>query len=284
MRRWGVLLVMAALMLPVGFLAGSPGGQALARQDAPGCEGLSAYREAMYGVGRHLNDTSAAAGLEDRNIFTYSSDDWTVYAGIALEGQRQLKAITPPDFAADYHRNLIATFGLFEQIGRAAASDGPTVLSDFSDQIDEVNQRNLDTTAAAAAICADFQEVADTWGSQSSAPASPVAAASVEATATEPAAEPSPTPAVQSSATSFETAGTGGTGTDIFMIPGTYLFQFECDTPGGTAGIYVPWLGPETIYVEPTGTRIEFPDTGSDRSQALLLVKCDGSWTLTATP
>jgi hypothetical protein len=274
---------MAALMLPVAFLAGSPGGQALARQDAPGCEGLTAYREAMYGVGRYLNDTSAAAGLDDRNIFTYSSDDWTVYAEITLEGQRRLKAITPPDFAADYHHNLIATFGLFEQIGRASARDGSTVLSDFSDQIDELNQRDLDTTAIATTICADFQELADTWGSQSSA-AFPVADAQPEATVTEAGAKPSPTPAVQTSAASFETSGTGVTWTDVNLLPGAYTFRLKCDTSGGTAGIYLPAVGPETIPITESGTRITIPGIGDSLVLGLLNVKCDGSWTLVATP
>lgn len=286
MRRWFVLFMLAALMLPLASITSSPNGQAFAQQDAPGCEGLAVYRDAMYAVGRYLNDTSEDAGLTDgRNTQTYSSDDWTTYADIALEVQHRLKAITPPAFAADYHQTMIETFGLLEQIGRAAAKNGfDGLFEQYSDTIDELGQRSLTATAAATAICADFEEVDNTWGAQSTgADGSPVASTQ-EVAATEATEKPSPTPARQTIASRFETAGTGTTWTDIFLIPGTYFFRFDCDTPGGTAGIYVPWLGPETIDVAPTGTLIEFPDTGRDRSQALLGVKCDGTWTLVGTP
>lgn len=286
MRRWIVLFVMAALMLPLVSLTGSPNDRALARQDAPGCEGLAVYRDEMYSVGRYLNDASADAGLDDGpSLLTYSSDDWTAYADITLKAQRQLKAITPPAFAADYHQTLIEMFGLLEQIGRTAANNGAVgLLEPYSDTIDDLQNRQATAILAATASCTDFEEVENTWGVQStSASGSPVAATE-EAAATESVPKPSPTPAVQKIANRFETSGTGVTWTDIFLIPGTYFFRFDCDTPGGTAGIYVPFLGPETIDIALTGTLIEFPETGNDLSQALLGVKCDGSWTLVGTP
>jgi hypothetical protein len=286
MRRWFVLVFMVALMLPVTFLMGSPNGQALAQQDAPGCEGLAVYRDEMYAVGRYLNDAGTEAGLDDdRGLLTYSSDDWTAYADIALEVQRQLKAIAPPVFAADYHQTLIETFGLFEQVGRTAAKNGAIgLLEQYSDMIDELGQRRLSATTAATAICADFEEVDSTWGNQSTgADGSPVANTQ-EVAATEVTEKPSPTPAVQTIATRFETSGTGSVWADVNLIPGTYFFRFDCDAPGGTAGIYLPAVGPETIQISSVGTQVAIPGIGDRLVIGLLNVKCDGSWTLVGTP
>lgn len=152
MRRSLVLLT-ALLLFGVGVtVTGST-----AATDAPGCEGLSAYRVAMFRLWTTDDGTPVpSAGLKDRDPRTLSSDEWLEIADAALTYQRALRAITPPSFAAAWHQALIESAGLVESMSRSIAKDGIMAAYVYASPIDASNQEIADATTQGSATCADF--------------------------------------------------------------------------------------------------------------------------------
>lgn len=132
--------------------------------DAPGCEGLEQFRADIMPIGERWANALTDAHLgPSREVTTYSSDDWTTFAGIALSVNKELKTIDTPDWLQDWVLVRIESTGLQEQIGKAAAEGGMFVILGFGDQVDALNQRDTATKETAIARCPDFQQFAYDW-------------------------------------------------------------------------------------------------------------------------
>lgn len=129
--------------------------------DAPGCEGLAAFRDELFPIGEQWADDLADLGISDP--LTMSSDDWLAYAELSLETHRALKGVDAPAWAEDWLTVRIDTTALQEQIGRAAATGGVFITLGFSDAIDAIEQRDTETREAAIEHCADFAQFAYEW-------------------------------------------------------------------------------------------------------------------------
>jgi len=115
-------------------LAGLPFMQTSAAQDPAGCEGMSAYREAMITTGQVYVDTLEEDGfLPGRDPLTYSSAEWEMLADNAAAWQKALKSIEPPAWAVDWHQTQIELAGLQEQLGIAAAGSGVVATLPFEE-------------------------------------------------------------------------------------------------------------------------------------------------------
>lgn len=146
-----------AVLLLVGSLIGSLHASA---EDAKGCEGLAPYRAKMTIAGNTYARKLADIGYtEDREILSYSSQEWVAIADATLEAQTRYKKITPPPFAQAYHDNLIAKLGLIEQLGRAIADNGPFAALVFTEPIDEIDSEAQIAIDAALAACPDFAKL-----------------------------------------------------------------------------------------------------------------------------
>lgn len=148
------LALLAVVLVPSGARAG----------DAPGCEGLEQFRADIMPIGERWADALTDAHLgAAREVTTFSSDDWTVYAGIALSVNKELKTVDAPDWLDAWLQVRIESTGLQEQIGKAAAEGGMFVILGFGNQVDALNQRDDEAKAAAIARCADFAQFAYDW-------------------------------------------------------------------------------------------------------------------------
>ena len=115
-------------------LAGLPFMQTSAAQDPAGCEGMSAYREAMITTGQVYVDTLEEDGiLPGRDPLTYSSAEWEMLAENTAAWQKALKSIEPPAWAVDWHQTQIELAGLQEQLGIAAAGSGVVATLPFEE-------------------------------------------------------------------------------------------------------------------------------------------------------
>jgi hypothetical protein len=155
-----IVLVMIGLVGGVG-IASRP---ADAAKDAPGCEGLAAYRVAMFKAGKdYLASLDRDSIPVSRSPITYSSDDWTALAKDALDYQRAVKKITPPEFAKGWHQAQVEKDGLIQQLATTAASSGVLAAIAFKDQFDQATKKSDDALAAAGVICADFISFQHDW-------------------------------------------------------------------------------------------------------------------------
>lgn len=131
--------------------------------DAPGCEGLAAFREELFPIWEFRATELAEIGLPQREITSLSSDDWVQYAETSLAVQKRLKEISPPAWLTDWLTVRIEMAGLQEQAGKAAAADGFLVILGFEDEVTKLNGR--DNTARTAAIqrCSAFEQFIADW-------------------------------------------------------------------------------------------------------------------------
>ena len=144
------VVVLAVIFIAINGLAATPG----AAKDAKGCEGLGDYREEMFA----LWSDGPEAWVGDRDESTLSSDEWLELSGIALEFQRGLKKIDPPEFAAAWHQVAIEHTGLTEQMARAIADGGLLVGLGFKDSYDASEAKREAAVETGAAMCADFDD------------------------------------------------------------------------------------------------------------------------------
>lgn len=160
MKRWvySVCFVLAAV-----FALAVP---AVSRaNDAPGCEGLAEFREAIMPIGERWAEAQAAIGIggPDWSPATLSSDDWVAYADLSLSRNRELKEIDAPEWLADWLDVRIDSTALQEQLGKAAAEGGFLVLLAFGDEIEKLDQRDTEARQAAIERCAVFEQFAYDW-------------------------------------------------------------------------------------------------------------------------
>lgn len=125
--------------------------------DAPGCEGLAEYREAMFAAAEPLPMQA------DDNPLTMSSSDWLAYAESSLAFHDRLSEVEPPEWAAEWHVVRLDITGMQEQIGRAAAKEGAFVILGFEELVNDIFERDDETRESAIAICSDFATFADDW-------------------------------------------------------------------------------------------------------------------------
>lgn len=164
MRRIALLLLLV-VPLVVGLLRWLPPATA---GDAPGCEGLTTYRAAMLAAGQEFlrafdDDGYSFAAIESDQVLTYSSDDWTAMADHFLALNRELRDITPPDWAAEWHDLRIQHMGLLEQTLRAIATGGILMGWAFVDPLDELNANAEAAVVAASVTCDNFAAFAYEW-------------------------------------------------------------------------------------------------------------------------
>lgn len=164
MRARAVLIVAVLFAASIVATVSASTPVATRPTDRPGCEGLNVYRIAMIDVGRDFALALREAKLTaDRDVTTYSSDDWLTVAGIALDASRGINAITPPEWIQPWHQVKIEQLGLYEQIARAAARDGLLATIVFSDQIDTLDARERQVNTDLAGICGDFRSFVAEW-------------------------------------------------------------------------------------------------------------------------
>lgn len=158
MRR----LVMVAGMIVLLIAGGVFAAQGSAK-DAAGCDGLGVYRSEMFAAASAYAQRMTDDGLHDRTIVSLSSDDWQHFAENALAYQRDLKAITPPAWAASWHLTQVAYAGIAQQMSTLAAENGLLAVTAVSPQLDQVA---VDAAAAAQTTtrtCADFAAFVSDW-------------------------------------------------------------------------------------------------------------------------
>src|SRR5680860_946014 len=164
MQRIGIVTICAVIVgVPIGAVSVF---QTLGSrpEDAPGCEGLEAYSEQMLDAGAELVEHWVSVGFgPERELATYSSDEWTAYAEGALQLQRSLREIEPPSWAESWHGSKIEATGLQEQIGKAAAEGGLLAIQAFEEAIDAIEAHEDAGYAEAAAACADFAAFEAEW-------------------------------------------------------------------------------------------------------------------------
>ena len=135
----------------------------VAADDAPGCDGLEAYREAMLAAAEPMVTYLEVSGFGDANPLTVSSAEWLVYADEALAFNERLLAIEPPEWAADFHRLQLDTTGMQEQVGRTVAESGVMALLLFEDTVNDIEERKDSVPAAIAETCPDFASFSHEW-------------------------------------------------------------------------------------------------------------------------
>ena len=153
LRRVGIgagVVALFAAMVVIGWLASA------SAEDAPGCDGLSDYREAMMPL--------APGGYwQDRDPLTISSDEWAEFAEAAVAYQRALRDITPPLWAEEWHQIRVEFVGLAEQVGKAVSTGGIFLALGFVDSIEAMELREADARERAIAACPDFVQFLDEW-------------------------------------------------------------------------------------------------------------------------
>lgn len=158
MKRLGLIAGVLVLLFAVGAFAMQ--GRA---KDAEGCDGLSVYRTEMFAAATAYGKRMDEHGLTGRAVLSLSSDDWRNFADDALAYQRDLKAITPPEWAASWHETQIAYAGMAEQVAALAAESGPLAVAAIGPQIDEVAANAVDAAKETAKTCADFAAFVSDW-------------------------------------------------------------------------------------------------------------------------
>jgi len=101
---------------------------------------------------------------------TYTSDDWKVLADVSLAFNRELRKITPPDWAEDWHQALLEETALFEQAIRSIAISGIFAAIAFNDAIEKVQTRLNDLARDYASFCPDFAAMNEEFGSTDATP------------------------------------------------------------------------------------------------------------------
>lgn len=154
----GVLAILAVLAGAVFAPSRS------AAEDAPGCEGLGDYRAEMFKAGRDFLALLDERGVSlSKDPFSYSTDDWIAYAESSLEFQRDLKEITPPAWAAEWHQAKVDLAAIAEQLGKAAEKDGVLAVLMFGDALEKNEAEGNALIATISATCADFQQFTVDW-------------------------------------------------------------------------------------------------------------------------
>lgn len=148
MKRWLMIVaICGALLAPMQTAADDP----------PGCDGLAQFSADISLIGQQWRSELDAAGLgPERDIETYSSDDWTAMADAALNTNRALKAIDAPDWAKPWMGIHIESTGLMEQIGRVAAVGGIIATIAFTEQVTELDHRDEIFTTIVTKRCPAF--------------------------------------------------------------------------------------------------------------------------------
>lgn len=153
----GVLLIVAAAVAVFALPSSA--------DDAPGCDGLAEYRDAMFAAADPMVEYMTESGISSPafNPLTLSSSDWSAYADEALAFHDRIAEVEPPAWATDWHALKLDMTGAQEQVGRAAATGGVMVAIGFAETLHTIE---ADTDAAEEAIaetCPDFAQFAYDW-------------------------------------------------------------------------------------------------------------------------
>ena len=158
MKRLGLIAGMLVLLFTVGAFAMQ--GRA---KDATGCDGLSVYRTEMFAAASAYGKRMDEHGLTGRAVLSLSSDDWRNFADDALAYQRDLKAITPPEWASSWHLTQVAYAGVAQQMATFAAENGPFAITAIGPQIDAVRASAAAAAQTTTRTCADFAAFVSDW-------------------------------------------------------------------------------------------------------------------------
>lgn len=157
MNRRGFVAGLGSLVT-VGVI----GASRVTAQDRQGCEGLAEYQTDMDDASNEFRN-SWRDEFNSRFAETFSSDEWGIYADLFLQLQRDLKAITPPTWAYNWHNNRIGYVGIIEQVGKAVSVSGIFASIVFSDAIERIKTQEVEAVRDAESVCFDFRDWAATW-------------------------------------------------------------------------------------------------------------------------
>jgi hypothetical protein len=164
MNRRAVLSLVGIMLIALIGASGAVIHSGAQAKDSPGCEGLAAYRSAMFAVGKAFVAQEARDGLGPRReITTYSSSDWTASANDLAAYQDDLKTVTPPDWLKTWHEVKIEGAGLGQQVSLAAANGGRFAILAFKDPSAKLDTENTAAKEAAIKTCSDFKQFAYDW-------------------------------------------------------------------------------------------------------------------------
>jgi hypothetical protein len=122
------------------------------------------YREAVFKAERDYAAALEEVGVTpDREVTTYSSDDWLAVADIALSISRVMKAIEPPTWIELWHQLKIEELGMCEQIAKAAAHGGVFAAIAIIDQTEAMDARSDQLMVELSKVCDGFSAFVDDW-------------------------------------------------------------------------------------------------------------------------
>lgn len=121
------------------------------------CDGLGDYRKAMFEAGRHYLKAVSDDGIDiDANPMTLSSDDWQALAEDELQYQREIRDVTPPEWAKTWHDLKVQYAGFVQQLDLTAATSGIIAASAMVDELNKLDAQADQAIAAIAQICSEF--------------------------------------------------------------------------------------------------------------------------------
>jgi hypothetical protein len=158
MRRIGFVVVMVLVCgLAVRF-AGAEAG------DAPGCEGLTAYRTEVFTASQDYLDAIDADGIDlNAGVRTLTSDDWTALAGHTSDFTQALSDITPPAWLQDWHNAQVSRAGALNHLASTAANDGVDAALPIAQTINDLDGSIEALKNAASKTCADAARFFEEW-------------------------------------------------------------------------------------------------------------------------
>ncbi|MCG3176901.1 MAG: hypothetical protein MOGMAGMI_01865 [Candidatus Omnitrophica bacterium] len=131
--------------------------------DAPGCEGLGEYREAMLEAAEPMVAFLDETGIVSASPLTISSNIWLAFSEEARAFNERLLEIEPPEWAVEFHRLQLDTTGMQEQSAKAIVESGPMAVLIFEETINDIEERKDSVPAAIAETCPDFAQFAADW-------------------------------------------------------------------------------------------------------------------------
>lgn len=155
--RW----FLTAILFALAFNLSAP---IVRADDASGCDGLGKYREAMLKAGRDHQKRLDRDNLNlDRDLATFSSDDWEQFGKDFAKTQKALKKIKAPEFATDWHQTQIEWAGLSEQLAKTAEASGLIAAVALGESFDTLEKDKSAALKIAVARCADFAAFQAEW-------------------------------------------------------------------------------------------------------------------------
>lgn len=158
-RKWIALFVIA-MIVAGGFISTTANAK-----DAKGCEGLGEYRAEIFEVGSNYltNVRSDIPGFDDREMTSYSSEEWIALADDLVEYQKSISAVEPPEWAKPWHLYQIERAGTNEQVARTAGTDGLFAIIAFTEAIEALESKAELVKSEVSAVCGDFPKFLADW-------------------------------------------------------------------------------------------------------------------------